>query len=354
MTGDVEHSIVRGDATVRACVERFARTRSGIVVFVDEADRFCGLLTAGDVFRLLAAGVPLDASVRPHTNKNPVTVDTGVTGPEILRLMTVRGVHHVPVLRPDGTIERIATQSALVEQNILRNRAVIMAGGEGQRLRPLTEFVPKALLEVNGRPLLELLIERLRAVGILDITLCVRHLADQIRRHFGDGSAWHVTIDYVEETEPLGTCGALSLIQDEWKEATFVINCDVLSDVDLVSMYRFHTLNRACLSVAVKDHDLEVPFGIVEADHERVVRISEKPKLRFYVNAGIYLLEPEAKRCVPAGRRYDMTDLIADLIARDATVCSFPIRSAWMDVGTADMLRRAREARPTNEKEARP
>ena len=340
---EVEPSIVRHDATVRECVERFARTRSGVVVFIDEASRFAGLLTAGDVFRLLAAGVPLDARARPHINKNPLTVGADTTGSEILRLMTVRGVNHVPVLRPDGTLERIATQNALLQENLLRNRAVIMAGGEGQRLRPLTDRIPKALIEINGRPLLEILIERLRGVGILDITLCTRYLASEIRRRFGDGSAWHVNITYVEETEPLGTCGGLSLIEEEWKDAVFVLNCDVLSDADLVSMQRFHVLNRAQLTVAVKNHDLEVPFGIVEADHERVLRISEKPKLRFYVNAGIYLLDPDVKHSVPYGRRYDMTELIADLIARDARVCSFPIRSAWLDVGNADMLRRARE-----------
>ncbi len=344
MTPPAEHCIVHRDATLRECAERFARTRTGVVAFVDEAQRFSGLLTAGDFFRLLAAGVSLDAPVRPHVNTNPVTVGAGTTSPEILRLMTVRGVNHIPVLRPDGTLDRIATQTAILQENLLHNRAVIMAGGEGQRLRPLTDQVPKALIEIDGRPLLEILIERLRAAGILDITLCIRYLGDEIRGHFGDGSAWHVNLDYVEETEPLGTCGGLSLIEEPWKEPVFVLNCDVLSDVDLVSMQRFHALNRAQLTVAVKDHDLEVPFGIVEADHERVLCISEKPRLRFYVNAGIYLLDPEVKKAVPPGRRYDMTELIADLIARDAKVCSFPIRTAWLDVGSIETLRQARES----------
>lgn len=340
-----EHSVVGPDARLRDCVDRFAQTRNGVVAFVDGADRFAGLLTAGDVFRLLAAGVSLDAPVGPHVNKRPITVTTDTTSSEILRLMTSRGISHVPVLRPDGTLERIATQTALLQENLLHNRAVIMAGGEGQRLRPLTERTPKALVEINGRPLLEILIERLRAAGILDITLCIRYLGDEIRARLGDGSAWHVNIDYVQETEPLGTCGALSLIAEPWKDAVFVINCDVLSDVDLLSMQRFHALNRAQLTVAVKDQHVEVPFGIVEADHERVLRISEKPRLRFYVNAGIYLLDPEVKQAVPRGRRYDMTDLIADLIARDAKVCSFPIRTSWLDVGNAEMLRRAQRER---------
>ncbi|MBI4635733.1 MAG: nucleotidyltransferase family protein [Candidatus Rokubacteria bacterium] len=327
---------------MRECVQRFAQTRAGVVIFVDQGGRFFGLLTAGDVFRLLARGVELDSAVRAHINTKPITVTSEFTGSEILRLMTARGVSHVPVLRADGTVERLATQAALLAENLLRNRAVIMAGGEGLRLRPLTNDVPKALVKIDGKPLLAILLERLRGVGILDITICIRYRGDKIRAEFGDGSAWHVNISYVEEEEPLGTCGGLSLIRDEWTEPFFVLNCDVLTDVDLVNMYKFHAFNRSDLTVAVKDQDFQVPFGIVEVDHERVVRLSEKPKLKFYVNAGLYLLNPETKKTIPFGRRYDMTDLIADLLANGSNVCSFPIRTAWLDVGDIGNLRLAR------------
>jgi len=337
------YSTVRHDVTLRDCVRRFADTRTGVVLFVDDNKRFVGLLTAGDAFRLLAAGIDLDAPVRAHVNTTPITVTSDVTSAEILRLMTIRGVAHVPVLRPDGTLDRLATQTALLQERILRNHAVIMAGGDGLRLRPLTEDLPKALVEINGRPLLELLIERLRSFGILDITLCLRYRADKIRARFGDGAAHRVNIRYVEEHEPRGTCGALSLIGEQWGEPFFVLNCDVLSDVDLVSMHKFHLLNGCDLTVAVAGRTFEVPFGIVEVDHERVVRLSEKPKLKFSVNAGIYLLNPEVKQAVPLDRRYDMTDLIGDLLTRQRIVGSFPIRSEWLDVGDATALRRAEE-----------
>jgi dTDP-glucose pyrophosphorylase len=342
-TEGVPPSTVRHDVTLRDCVRRFADTRTGVVLFVDDDARFVGLLTAGDAFRLLAAGVGLDAPVRAHVNTAAITVTTEVTNAEILRLMTVRGVAHVPVLRPDGTIERLATQTALLQERILRNHAVIMAGGDGLRLRPLTDDLPKALVEINGRSLLEMLIDRLRSFGILDITLCIRYRGDKIRARFGDGAAHRVNIRYVQEEEPLGTCGALSLITEEWSEPFFVMNCDVLSDVDLVSMHKFHLLNGCDLTVAVADRAFEVPFGIVEVDHERVVRLSEKPKLKFSVNAGMYLLNPDVKLAVPLNRRYDMTDLISDLLKRDRIVGSFPIRSAWLDVGDATALRRAEQ-----------
>jgi dTDP-glucose pyrophosphorylase len=335
------HSVLKQDARLRDCVQRVAETRAGIVVFVDGEGRFRGLLTAGDLFRLIARGVGLDDRVWPHVNTSPITVESRFTKAQVLRIMVTHGIGHVPVLRPDGTVDTILTQSALLQENLLHNRAVIMAGGEGRRLRPLTERTPKAMLRVNGRPLLERLIERLRDTGVIDITLCVRYQAGKIRRYFGDGSALNVNIDYVEEREALGTCGAISLIEGEWSEPFFVFNCDVLCDADLTTMYKFHALNRAQLTVAVKDHAFDVPFGIVESDHERVLRITEKPQLTFHVNAGMYLLSPEVKRLVPGGCRYDMTDLIRDAIERGAKVCSFPVRTAWLDVGDKAALQRA-------------
>lgn len=331
------------NATLRDCVQQIADTRNGIVVFEDDRRRFKGLLTAGDFFRLLARGVGLDDPIAPHVNTRPFTVTGDLTNSEILRLLTLKDLNHVPVLRPDGTVERIATQSALQKENFLRNHAVVMAGGDGTRLRPLTEHLPKPLVEVNGKPLLELVIERLKHFGILDITISVRYQAAAIRAAFGDGSRWRVNLDYIEEEEPLGTCGAIGLIRENWSEPFFVINCDVLSDIDLLNMARFHALNQSELTVAVKDHQIEVPFGVVEVDHERVLRLSEKPKLKFYVNGGIYLLNPDVKNAIPRGRRFDMTDLIGELLNRGAKVCSYPLRSQWLDVGDSENLRRAHE-----------
>jgi len=337
---DVTHFIVSRDALVRDCVARFAETHAGIVLFVDDQGRFAGLLTAGNIFRLLAQGVAMDAAVAPHINTDPVIVGPDYSDAEILRLMSRRGITQVPVIGADGRIVRVVAQGELLKKTILTNSAVIMAGGEGRRLRPLTADTPKALVEVRGKPMIVHVIEHLARFGIIDITVAVRYRGDEIRRALGDGSAWHVQVSYVEETEPLGTCGALSLVPERGAVPAFVVNCDVISEIDLVDMSRFHDMNRADLTVAVKDHEIEVPFGVVEVDHERVLKLSEKPKLKFYVNAGIYLVGPNARRAMPAGR-YDMTDLITSLVNRGSTVCSFPLRTAWTDVGDPESLRMA-------------
>lgn len=342
---DALHCIIRADATILECVKRFAETHAGIVLFVDEAGKFAGLLTAGNIFRLLAQGVPLDSPVGPQINTHPITVTPDFTDAEILRLMSRRGVTQIPVIAPDGTVARVVTQASLLRDTVLTNRAVIMAGGEGRRLRPLTEQLPKALVSIDGKPLIVRIIERLAHFGILDITISVRHKAGEIRGAIGDGSPWHVNVSYVEERMPLGTCGSLRLVPEPWTEACFVLNCDIMSDIDLVDMYRFHQLHRSDLTVAVKDHHLEVPFGIVEVDHERVVRLSEKPKLKFNVNAGMYLMSPEAREVIPEGR-YDMTNLITELLTRGLNVCSFPLRTAWLDVGDHESLRQAQTGAP--------
>jgi dTDP-glucose pyrophosphorylase len=342
---DSLHCIIRNDATVLECVKRFAESHAGVVLFVDSNGKFAGLLTAGNIFRLLAQGVALDAPVTPHINTKPITVTPDFSDAEILRLMSRRGVTQIPVVAADGSVLRVATQASLLSDSVLTNPAVIMAGGEGRRLRPLTETVPKALVVVNGKPLIVHVIERLAQCGILDITISVRHKADEIRAAIGDGSSWHVNVSYVEETQPLGTCGSLRLVPQPWTEACFVLNCDVISDIDLVDMHRFHTLHKAHLTVAVKDHHIEVPFGIVEVDQERVVKLSEKPRLKFYVNAGIYLVSPDARTAIPRGR-YDMTNLINDLMVRGLNVCSFPLRSSWLDVGDPASLRQAESVQP--------
>ena len=334
------HWIAEPSITLRACVKRFAQHHAGIVVFADDQGRFAGLLTAGDVFRLLAHGASLEDPVSPHINTKAITVAPDATSAEILNVMTERGITVVPVVRADGSVQRIVTQAALLKENILRNRAVIMAGGDGIRLRPLTAELPKALVEVNGRPILQILIDRLRQFGIADITICVRYRAEEIRRAIGDGAGSHINITYVEEAEPLGTAGALGLIPGRWDEPFFVLNCDVLTDIDLRHMQRFHAMNGSQLTVAVKDHEVEVPFGVVEVDHERVVRLSEKPKMKFYVNAGIYLLDPSVKDSIVPGKRCDLTDVINGLLESGQKVCSFPIRTFWYDVGDRETLAR--------------
>jgi NDP-sugar pyrophosphorylase family protein len=213
---------------------------------------------------------------------------------------------------------------------------MVMAGGEGTRLRPLTDSVPKSMLPVGDRPLLELIVRQLGQAGIRRVNLATHYKADQIERHFGDGSEFSVDIQYVNEHQPLGTAGAIGLLSAS-HEPLLVVNGDILTQVDFAAMLEFHRAHNADMTVAVRPSEFHVPYGVVETSGVDITSLSEKPVMRYFVNAGIYLLNPEVCEWVPSGQRYDMPDLIGALIANRRRVISFPIHEYWRDIGqTAD------------------
>ena len=220
-----------------------------------------------------------------------------------------------------------------------------MAGGLGRRMRPLTDEIPKPMLPVGGRPLLETIVEQLRNTGINQISIAVNHKLEKIVEHFGDGRAFGVDITYAKEDQPLGTAGALSLINQP-EVTILVMNGDVLTRVDFKAMLEFHREHQADLTIAITDHKLEIPFGVVECEGSSVRGLSEKPTFSYPVNAGIYLIEPSAYSLIPDSQRFDMTDLIERLLAESRPVVAFPIREYWIDVGQVSDYRQAQEDYP--------
>jgi NDP-sugar pyrophosphorylase family protein len=207
-----------------------------------------------------------------------------------------------------------------------------MAGGEGQRLRPLTENTPKPMLPIGGKPLMELIVAQLRDVGIRKINIATHYQAEKIIDHFGAGEGFGVDISYVREESPLGTGGALGLI-DRPKESVLVINGDILTDIDFRTMHAFHIDNKAQMTVAVRQYEVQVPYGVIDCEGSRLTGLREKPKLSFFVNAGIYLLEPDVYNYIPVNQRFNMTDLVDLLLAAGKTVVAFPVREYWLDIG---------------------
>jgi len=218
---------------------------------------------------------------------------------------------------------------------------VIMAGGMGTRLRPLTEDTPKALLRVGGRPLIEILIERLERSGIGRVLVAVHHKSDMIRDALGDGSCFGVRLAYVDEPERLGTIGALTLIRPRPAEPFFVINADILTKCDFRAMWEFHRAEGARMTVGVSLHQVDIPYGAFTLHGTRISRVKEKPRKEFPVNAGIYLLDPSLTDLIPPGQYFDATDLIRACLERELAVSAYLIREYWLDVGRHDDLRKA-------------
>jgi NDP-sugar pyrophosphorylase family protein len=207
-----------------------------------------------------------------------------------------------------------------------------MAGGYGTRLMPLTEAVPKPMLPIGGRPILEHIVEQFRAAGIRSVNFAIHYKGKIIQDYFGDGSRFGISVGYTEEDQPLGTAGALRSLKD-FDEPILVINGDILSKIDFNAFFNFHKEQNAQMTVAVRIHEVSVPYGLIETDGVAITGLVEKPVIRHFVNAGIYLLNPEVRAYIPRDRRFDMTDLIERLVQQKCAVVSFPILDYWMDLG---------------------
>jgi len=338
---------VSRDSTVREAIESIDAGAIEIALVVEGDRELVGTLTDGDVRRALLRGASLDDAIDAVVHESPVTAPVGTPIAALIELMTERGVAQVPLIE-GGRVVDVAFLRDLVKAQPTRTPVVLMAGGEGQRLRPLTADIPKPMLPVGDRPLLETVLGQVREAGFGRVLMAVNYRADVIEEHFGDGSEHGLRIDYVREPHALGSAGALQLARDELTEPFIVMNADLLTNVNLGALLRFHVEDRNLITVAVRQYVLEVPYGVVELEDARVIGLREKPTVGFFVNAGIYAVDPAAVAFMPAGlEAFNMTDLIAAALDRGDRVGGFPIREYWLDVGQLSDYERAHDDHAT-------
>ena len=279
----------------------------------------------------------------PFLNRDFVSVRASEGRAEVLELMRARRIGAIPVLDADGHPAGLHLLHTFLVPLERTNRAVVMAGGQGVRLRPLTDTVPKPMLRVAGRPILERTILHLVGSGITRISISVNYLGDVIEAHFEDGSRFGARIDYLREDEPLGTAGALGLLPEPPTEPVLLMNGDLVTSADVGGLLDAHTQLGASATIGVRRYVHAVPFGCVERDGDRVVRLEEKPTIEREVNSGIYALSPEAVARVGRGQRLSMPELIEGLLADGLPVAAFEIEDDWIDVGQREQLARARD-----------
>ena len=342
MTKDFSALVVSEDSTVRSVISCIDKNGKGIAIVLDADNHLIATVTDGDIRRAILAGLDVQLPVRELLNRRagisargPITAPVGTPDTTLLHIMAETSVRHIPLVDEDNRVLDVALLSELVKEYELPLRAVVMAGGFGTRLRPLTEELPKPMLPLGSRPLLELIVEQLRDAGIRQVNVATHYKGDVISDHFKDGQDFGVDIRYVKEDQPLGTVGALSLLEES-EEPLLVINGDILTRVDFRSMLHFHREHNADLTVAVRQYELSVPYGVVDTDGVAVRGISEKPVVRQFINAGIYLLSANVRRMIPNGQPYDIPDLIQLLLKEGRPVVCFPIREYWLDIGKAD------------------
>jgi dTDP-glucose pyrophosphorylase len=339
----VEQLLVSPTDSIREMLVRIDRAAQGIALVVDAERRLLATVTDGNVRRAMLAGLDLDLPVsrllNPDAHKfhsdHPVTAPNGTADDVLLHLMNEKKLRQIPLVDHDGRVVSISYLSDLVREYESPLRAVVMAGGLGTRLRPLTDQIPKPMLPVGDRPLLEIIVNGLREAGIRQVAVTTNYKAELIAEHFKNGEGFGVDIRYVNEDQPLGTAGAISLLEDS-DEPLLVINGDILTRVDFKAMLDFHREYNADLTVAVRQYEFRVPYGVIETDGVLVRAISEKPIVRQFINAGIYLLNPAVKCFIPNGQHYDVPDLIDRLLQENRPVVCFPIREYWLDIGKSE------------------
>lgn len=317
------------------CIDENER---GIALVIDDSWRLLGTVTDGDTRRAMLAGLSMDAPVSVILEQKtgsaypmPVTASCGTDRNTLIRIMQERKVRQIPILDEDGRLVDLETD-VIFPSGRLPLQAVVMAGGMGTRLRPLTEELPKPMLPVGDRPLMEMIVGQLRHAGIRHVNVSTHYKPEKIIDYFGDGSAFGVELHYVREDKPLGTGGALGLIPVP-DEPLLVINGDILTQVDFRAMLDYHKEYEAAMTVGVTRYGYEVPYGVIECSGPTVERLREKPNYSFLVNAGIYLLEPSVLGYIPEGQHCNITDLIQHLLDVGQKVVSFPIREYWLDIG---------------------
>lgn len=340
---NLDEYLIGPGATVAQALETINRSEGKIALVIDPDRRLLGVVTDGDFRRGLLRGVGLDQPVERIMNPKPVVARQGEDRTRLLALMRREQYRQIPLVDPTGRLVGLETLLELLQIEERDNWVVILAGGRGVRLKPLTHAVPKPMLEIGTKPILEIMLDSLVEQGFRRFFFAVNYMAESIRAHFGDGARFHVHIDYLTEDEPLGTAGALTLLPDRPTRPVVVMNGDILTKTDFRALLDFHTRNRAMATMCVREFQFQVPFGVVSVDQHRIVDIREKPEERFLVNAGIYALEPAAIDMIPKGRPYDMPRLFDALLAQRQEAIVFPLREYWLDIGRLDDFIRAND-----------
>jgi len=338
--------VVDIDSSLREAIEVIQEHSAAICLLVDGDHRLVGSLSDGDVRRAFLAGARLDDAVHTWAQVEPTTVPVGTDRSSVLDLMRALGVPQIPEVDAAGRITRLHLLREIIGSTPRSNRAVILAGGQGTRLRPVTGDLPKPMVRVAGRPILERLVLHLVGGGITDITLAVGYRAEVIEQHFGDGTAFGCSLRYLHEDEPRGTAGPLrGLLEDGMpSEPIIVLNGDLVTSFSVSGLLATHSAAGSSVTVAVTDYVHEVPYGVldVEGPERRIVGLREKPTWIGTVNAGVYVVAPELIADIPEGRQVPMTEVIERCIERGDVVTAWPVVGEWHDIGRPQDLERAR------------
>ncbi len=335
-------AVLRANNTMNEAILVLDREQTKIIMVSDDEGRLIGTITDGDIRRALIKHMTMGTTLSEFMFKNPTTADKNYSDDSILSIMKEKGLLQIPIVDDNCRIIDLKTIGNLLESKVKDNSVLLMAGGFGTRLRPFTDNVPKPLLKVGKKPILETILNQFIDSGFHNFYISTHYKADMLCEYFGDGSNWGVSINYVHEKKPLGTAGALGLLPTNLSNLPIIVmNADLLTKVDFGRLLEFHSEQGGEATMGVREYDVQVPYGVVTAQDQKITSIVEKPVQSFFVNTGIYVLSPTIIKNVSGESYLDMTHLLEQTIENLGQVNMFPIHEYWLDIGQIDQFERA-------------
>lgn len=337
-----KHTILSHETVREALVKLDVLASDAILFVVEDNYKLVGSLTDGDLRRGFIKGLGFEDPILSFIQPNPSYVIEGENAVNKLEEYRTKNFKVVPVLNSKHQIVDII--NFRYTSTIIPADAVLMAGGEGKRLRPLTENTPKPLLKVGDKPIIEYNIDRLGRVGIKNIYLSVNYLADQLKNYFQDGSTKSLNIKYVQEDKPLGTIGSVLLVEEFKHDDIIVMNSDLLTNIDFADFYKMFKESDADMAVAATSYHVNIPYAVLEVDNTNAVKsLKEKPRYTYYSNAGIYILKKELLKMIPKDTFFDITDLMDRILEMNLKLVTYPINGYWLDIGKHEDYKKAQE-----------
>lgn len=340
---NIDDILVKESTSILKVLEIIDRSSKQLAIVVDEQNKLLGTISDGDIRRALLKNISLNDSVKDIYFKTPTVASINDSKEDIINICKIKKLHQIPIVDKDGNLIGLEILDELISKEKKTNKVVLMVGGLGTRLRPLTDNTPKPMLKVGNKPILQTIVEKFAEYGYTEIVMCVNYKSHVIQEYFGDGSEFGVSIKYILEEQRMGTAGALGLLKDKSTEPFFVMNGDLLTNVNFEHLHDYHLANNSMATMCVREYDFQVPYGVVNIENSKILSIEEKPTHKFFVSAGIYMLSPEVLEYIPQHQFYDMPTLFEKLIGENENVVSFALREYWLDIGRIEEFEKANQ-----------
>lgn len=340
---NIDDIIVQESSSIFEVLQIIDRSSKQLAIVVDDKKRLLGTISDGDIRRALLKNISLKESVKNVYFKTPTVANVNNSKEEIINICKTKKIHQIPIIDNNGNLVGLEILDELISKENKPNKVILMVGGLGTRLRPLTENTPKPMLKVGDKPILQTIVEKFAEYGYTNIIMCLNYKSHIIQDYFKDGRKFGVNIEYILEKQRMGTAGALSLLKEKPTEPFFVMNGDLLTNINFEHLHDFHISNDSMGTMCVREYDFQVPYGVVNIDGSNILSIEEKPLHKFFVSAGIYMLSPDVLKYIPKNEFYDMPILFEKLISENKNTISFPLREYWLDIGRLEEYKRANE-----------